>query len=133
MSIEQMIIVVTAAGGAIWALVKIVVPKMVEARIKAGEFSQTRDAARESQIFEMFGQVFEDLREERKQDREEREKDRRQMEELTNTIKDLSVQIIAKMDKNSSHIRILAQETAQLADRVSTFETKVKGENEPHN
>lgn len=145
MSWEQIIIVITAAGGAVWGLVKVVFPRWMEAKIKSSEYEQTRDAARESQIFEMFGQVFEDLRNERQQDREQREKDREQMADLTNTIKelsvkdreqmveltstikDLSVQLTAKMDKYSSHIRILGQETAQLADRVALFETKMGG------
>ena len=129
MTAEQIILAMGSIGASFYALVKVIIPKMVDAKIQGDEFAQARAAAHESQIFEMFGDVFSDVRSEREYDRVERERDRAAILELATTFRSLNADLekaFLSMDNRSAQtgdvLRILSQNTAKLTDSVERVE-----------
>ncbi len=132
MSTEQILLIIFGGVGAAWALFKVILPRYVDAKIKADErlvnakitadeYERVRMAFREDKTFEMLEDTLAHWKTSHDEEREEAIEARGQQTELIQSIN----KIATNVDRQTDIIRILVQQVSVFDDRLRTIEGKI--------
>ncbi len=132
MSTEQLLLMIFGGIGAVWAVFRVILPRYVDAKIKANErliesklkaeeYERVRMAFREDKTFEMLEDTLAHWKASHDEERQEASDARSQQTELIQPIN----KIAANVDRQTDIIRILVQQVTVFDDRLRTIEGKV--------
>lgn len=121
MSTEQILLGIFAGIGAVWTLFKVVLPRFVDAKIKADEYERARAAFREDKTFEMLEDTLEHWKVAHGEDRQDALNSRNLQNDLIAAISKMT----ANIDRQTDTIRILTQQINLQNDRLQDIEAKV--------
>lgn len=121
MNSTEVILTFFAGVAAIWALAKVLLPRFVEAKLKADEYERLRSAFREDKTFDMLTETLEYLKEIHEAEREEMREGRAQQAELIKSIN----RIAANVDQHTGIIRLLVQQVTVFDDQLREIKTAV--------
>lgn len=124
MSTEQILLTICGGIGAVWTLFKVILPRFVDAKIKADEYERARAAFREDKTFEMLEDTLEHWKSAHSEDRQDAIASHKLLTELIATIG----QMAANVDRQTDTIRILTQQISLSNDRLQNIEEKIVDE-----
>ncbi len=126
MSTEQVLLTIFAGIGAVWTLFKVILPRFVDAKIKADEYERARAAFREDKTFEMLEDTLEHWKTSHTEDRQDALNSRNLQNDLITAISKMA----ANIDRQTDTIRILTQQVSLFNDRLQDIEDKIEVGNE---
>lgn len=128
MSTEQIILLIAGGVAAIWALFKVILPRLVDAKLKtldaqlkAEDYNRVRFAFREDKTFEMLEDTLEHWKVAHTEERQEAIAAQKQQTALITEIGRLA----ANVNRQTDMIRILVQQVSVFNDRIRTIEDKI--------
>ncbi len=122
MSTEQVLLSIFAGIGAVWTVFKVILPRFVDAKIKADEYERARAAFREDKTFEMLEDTLEHWKTAHTEDRQDALNSRNLQNDMIATISKMS----ANIDRLADTIRILTQQVSLFNDRLQDIEGKIE-------
>jgi chromosome segregation ATPase len=120
-STEQILLTIFAGVGAVWTVFKVILPRFVDAKIKADEYERARSAFREDKTFEMLEDTLEHWKTSHGEDRRDALATQKLQTDLIATIS----QLAANIDRQTDTIRILTQQINIFNDRLQDVEDKI--------
>lgn len=121
MSTEQILLTIIGAMASIWAVFKVLLPRLVDAKLQAEEYERVRMAFREDKTFEMLEDTLEHWKSSHAEERKETIATWNLQTELIQSINNIA----ASVDKQTNTIRILVQQVAGFDERLSNIETRI--------